>query len=93
MEDWMGGCIHELLFISFTPEPFLNVPVGEKDILPMSILLWSLCYWCHLGYQLFPWSRFVVWSHSQDVTKQKLLKLIQSKTGSIECIFFYYVNT
>lgn len=41
MENWMGGCIHGLLSISFIPEPILNVPFGEKDVLPMSILLWA----------------------------------------------------
>lgn len=88
MDDWIGGYIAGLLSIFFTLEPILNVPVGEKDIFPMNILLRGLSCWCHLDCQLFPWSRFFLWSHSQDVTKQKLFKLIQSMPGSIACIFF-----
>lgn len=38
MDDWMGVCNHGLLSTFLTLEPILNVLVGEKDILPMSIL-------------------------------------------------------
>lgn len=54
----MGGYIPGLLSIFFTFEPILNVPVGEKDILPMNILLRGLSCWCHLDCQLFPWVGF-----------------------------------